>query len=231
MDIIWGIACVVLGYLVGSIPFGYLVARWVKGIDIRQFGSGNVGATNVGRVLGNKWGILVLVLDALKGALPVVLLPRLLLPLGADGFLHWQTATGLATIIGHMYPIYLGLRGGKGVATALGVVCCLAPISSAVAGVTFLLVFAIWRYVSLGAIVASLVFAIAQFGKHQANLFSSARWSLGLFSLLVPALIILRHRSNIGRLLRGEEPRYGSTKPEESPKNDSPETPPEPPAA
>lgn len=227
MELVWGISCVVLGYLAGSIPFGYLVARWVRGIDIRQHGSGNLGATNVGRVLGNKWGILVLVLDALKGALPVALLPRLLLPPGTTGFLHWQTATGLATIIGHMYPISLGLRGGKGVATALGVVCCLAPLSSAIAGGTFLLTFAIWRYVSLGAIVASLVFAMAQVWKHQGNLFSEARWSLGLFSLLVPALIVWRHRSNIGRLLRGEEPRYGSAKPELSREDAPPAAPPD----
>lgn len=209
----WGVACVVLGYLVGSIPVGYVVARWVRGIDIRQHGSGNLGATNVGRVLGHRWGLLVLLLDALKGALPVALFPKQLLPPGTEGFLHWQVAVGVATIVGHMYPIYLGLRGGKGVATALGVVSCLAPQASLIAGGTFLICFGLWRYVSLAAMVAAAVFAVTQFAKYGLQLFSASQWSLGVFSVLVPGLIILRHRSNIGRLLRGEEPKYGSRKP------------------
>lgn len=212
MNFGWGVACVVLGYLVGSIPVGYAIARWIRGIDIRQHGSGNVGATNVGRVLGHRWGLLVLGLDALKGALPVALLPKLLLPPGTAGFQHWQVAVGVATIVGHMYPLFLGLRGGKGVATALGVVCCLAPIATLIAGGAFLVTFGLWQYVSLGAIVAAVVFAVTQFAKFGTGLFSEGRWSLGVFSLLVPALIILRHRSNIGRLLRGEEPKYGSTR-------------------
>ena len=212
MGIGWGVACVMLGYLLGSIPVGYAVARWVRGIDIRQHGSGNVGATNVGRVLGHRWGLLVLGLDALKGALPVALLPRLLLPAGTEGFQHWQVAVGVATVVGHMYPISLGLRGGKGVATALGVVSCLAPQATLIAGGAFLLTFGIWRYVSLGAIVAAVVFALTQFGKYGTQLFSGSQWSLGVFSLVVPGLIILRHRGNIGRLLRGEEPKYGSSK-------------------
>jgi glycerol-3-phosphate acyltransferase PlsY len=105
------------------------------------------------------------------------------------------------------------------------VVSCLAPLATLIAGGAFLVTFGIWQYVSLGAIVAAVVFALAQFGKFGATLFSGSRWSLGVFSLLVPTLIILRHRSNIGRLLRGEEPRYGSTKKGEG--KDSPPRPPE----
>jgi len=99
------------------------------------------------------------------------------------------------------------------VATALGVVSCLAPQATLIAGGTFLICFGLWRYVSLGAMVAAAVFAITQFGKFGLQLFSGSQWSLGVFSVLVPSLIILRHRSNIGRLLRGEEPKYGSRKP------------------
>src|SRR5436189_218088 len=125
-----------LSYVIGSIPFGYLIARFIKGIDIRQHGSGNIGATNVGRVLGLKWGILALVLDLVKALLPTWLLPLLLVHDPAwKG--HASIACGVAAIIGHMYPCWLWLRGGKGVASALGVVAYLAPTSTAIAFAVF----------------------------------------------------------------------------------------------
>lgn len=203
-----GIFLMTLAYLIGSIPFGYLTARFVKGIDIREHGSRNIGATNVGRVLGPKWGVVVLLLDLVKGVVPVVLLPQLLQSQDSPAGLHWRVGAGVATILGHMFPFWLGLRGGKGVATALGVVACLAPLSCAVAAAAFAVSFAVWRIVSLSSIVAALTFAVVEMSLLGPGSWSSARWSLGLFSIAVPVLIIFRHRSNIQRLWRGEEPRY-----------------------
>ncbi|MGQ0636241.1 MAG: glycerol-3-phosphate 1-O-acyltransferase PlsY [Planctomycetaceae bacterium] len=208
-----GALAVILAYLVGSIPFGYLLTRWVRGIDIRQHGSGNVGATNVGRVLGWKWGVLVLVLDLLKGFVPVYWIAPTLAGNGSVT-IHWQIAAGIAAIVGHMYPCWLRFRGGKGVATALGVVLCLGGWSTAVAAGVFFLSFAALRIVSLSSILAAVAFAACQMFLLWPSPFSVARWSLAAFSLLVPVLIIARHRSNIMRLLRGEEPRYQFRRPD-----------------
>jgi len=200
-------------YLIGSIPFGYLCGRLVRGIDIREHGSGNIGATNVGRVLGGRWGIAVLVLDCLKGLIPTGLLTPLLLSTANAGYLHWQVAAAVATIIGHMFPCWLGFRGGKGVATALGVVICLGGWSAAAAALTFALVFALSRIISLSSIIASLTFGALQMYFLRPNPFDSERWSLAAFSLLAPALIVFRHRSNIVRLWQGKEERYRVARP------------------
>lgn len=203
----WPPLAILLAYLVGSIPFGYLLARWVKGIDIRDHGSGNIGATNVGRVLGGKWGILALLLDLVKALLPAWLFP-MLLPLHSPWSPHLPVACGVAAIIGHMYPCYLALRGGKGVASALGVVAYLSPICTVAALSGFLVSFAIWRIVSLSSIIAATVFAVGHFILFQGRLWMPEIWSLTLFSIAIPALIILRHRTNIVRLWRGEEPKF-----------------------
>ncbi len=208
-------------YFAGSLPFGLIVARAAKGIDIREHGSKNIGATNVTRVLGAKWGALCFVLDVLKGALPV-LLPRLLLAAGDPIRVHWQVAAGLLAILGHMFPIWLGFHGGKGVATALGVVVMLAPISTAITFGVFAVCFAATRIVSSSSITASVTFAVAQMYFLWPKPFESATWSIACFSLAVPTLIIVKHRSNIGRLLRGEEPRFGSKPPPQPDKNQPP---------
>jgi acyl phosphate:glycerol-3-phosphate acyltransferase len=199
-----------LAYLLGSIPFGYLCARLVKGIDIRQHGSGNIGATNVGRVLGSRWGLLVLVLDGIKGFLPVAGLSIWLIDAGDIDRIHWQVAAGVATILGHMFPCWLGFRGGKGVATSLGVVVCLGGWSTIVAAGVFLVTFAIWRFASLASITASIAFAAAQLIRLQPTPFSATNWSLAAFSVVIPVLIVFRHRANIGRMLRGEERPYST---------------------
>jgi glycerol-3-phosphate acyltransferase PlsY len=195
-------------YLIGSLPFGFLTARLVAGIDIRKAGSGNIGATNVARVLGAKWGALVLVLDLLKGLLPVLLLPYAVLSADHPDFLHVQVGCGLATIVGHMFPCWLGFRGGKGVATALGVILVLAWQATVVAFATFAVTFLIWRIVSLSSMLAAVAFAAAQMWLLLPAPFAGRTWSLAAFSLLVPALILYRHRSNFVRLLRGQEPRF-----------------------
>lgn len=195
-------------YLVGSIPFSLLIGRWVGGIDLRQHGSRNVGATNVARTLGLKWGLLALTLDAIKGLTPVLLFPDLFV--GRDPILtgHLRVGCGLAAICGHMFPCWLGFRGGKGVATALGVVAVLAPWATLAAFGVFAVTFAASRIVSLSSILSSAGFAVAEFTLLRSDAFSTANWSLSVFSLAVPALIIFRHRSNLVRLARGEEPKF-----------------------
>ena len=200
-------------YLAGSVPFGLIVARLAKGIDIREHGSKNIGATNVTRVLGVKWGALCFVLDVLKGALPV-LLPNVLLAADDPNRVHWQVAAGLLTILGHMFPIWLGFHGGKGVATALGVVVMLAnPISTAITFGVFIAFFATTRIVSISSMASAVTFAVSQMCVLWPQPFRETTWSLAAFSLAVPALIIVKHRSNIVRLLHGEEPRFGSKAP------------------
>ena len=195
-------------YLAGSLPFGLFVARAVKGIDIREHGSRNIGATNVTRVIGVKWGAVCFLLDFLKGSGPVRLLPQWLLAADDPSRIHWQVAAGLLAIIGHMFPVWLGFKGGKGVATALGVVAMLAPQSTAITFGVFVALFAITRIVSLGSIIAAVTFAVLQMIQLWPQPFRAETWSVASFSLAVPVLIILRHRANIGRLLRGEEHRF-----------------------
>ncbi len=207
-------------YLAGSVPFGLIVARLAKGIDIREHGSKNIGATNVTRVLGVKWGALCFVLDVLKGALPV-LLPIVMLAADDPNRVHWQVAAGLLTILGHMFPIWLGFHGGKGVATALGVVVMLAnPISTAITFGVFIACFAATRIVSISSIASAVTFAVSQMCVVWPQPFREKTWSLAAFSLAVPTLIIVKHRSNIVRLLRGEEPRFGRKPPDDKNSDD-----------
>jgi glycerol-3-phosphate acyltransferase PlsY len=203
----WLIA--VVAYLVGSIPFGLLVCRWVAGVDLRAVGSGNIGATNATRVVGKTWGAIVLLLDALKGLLPTLLLP-LLCNAPAELAGHYSVLAGLCAILGHSFPIWLGFRGGKGVATSLGVIAILAPWGTLVAAGLFVTVFAATRIVSASSLAAAIGFAVFQWFWLQPGPWSAERWSLTLFSLAVPLLIVVRHRSNIVRLLRGEEAAFRS---------------------
>ena len=213
-----GVCLLGLAYVAGATPFGYLTARAVRGLDIRAHGSGNIGATNVGRVLGSKWGIFVLLLDLLKGLLPVLLLSAWLIPGDSQNFLHWKVAAGMTTIVGHMFPFWLKFRGGKGVATALGVALALSPWATLAAFAVFVASFAIWRYVSLSSILGVTAYPIYELFRSWPAPFAKERISLAIFSLLAPLLIILRHRANIGRLLRGEEPKYSSGKKPEAEK-------------
>ena len=199
---------VLAAYLTGSIPFGLLTARYAKGIDIRQAGSGNIGATNVGRVLGAKWGAFVLLLDAAKGIVPTAFYPGLALD-GADAAHgHLSVACGLATVVGHMFPCWLRFRGGKGVATALGVVLVLSLLPTLAAIAIFAATFALCRIVSVSSMLASLGYSVAVLWTLIPSPFSNEHWSLAAFAIAVPALIIVRHRGNIVRLFRGDESRF-----------------------
>lgn len=193
-------------FLVGGIPFGYLVGRGLLKDDIRKHGSGNIGATNVARVLGWKWGFVVLFLDALKGLLPTLATKLFLKDYGSEELVNLGAIlAGISCIVGHMYPIWLKLCGGKGVATALGVILVIAPLASGVALATFLIVFAVSRIVGLASIVSVTSFAIAQLTFMGKDVLVFGHLPLTLFSTMVPALIVWKHRSNILRMLRGDE--------------------------
>ncbi|HYE13167.1 MAG TPA: glycerol-3-phosphate 1-O-acyltransferase PlsY [Pyrinomonadaceae bacterium] len=185
-------------YLSGSIPFGYLLVRARGGGDVRQTGSGGTGATNVTRRAGKWAGLATLALDAAKGALAVVL-ARGLLGAGA-GAEWWVAGAALAAVAGHVFPVWLGFRGGKGVATGLGAFLGLVPLAVLCALPVFVLVVAATRYVSLGSITAAAVLPVCVWllaGRDAGPAFAAA--------LAGGALIIFMHRANIGRLLRGEE--------------------------
>lgn len=200
------------GYLAGSLPFGYWVALLVANVDIRTQGSGNIGATNIGRTLGAKWGILVLFLDCFKGLLPTMFLSQLLLEIGgaeSDQLLHHtKVLCGLFTIVGHMFPVWLKFRGGKGVATALGVAIALGGWATLAALGTFIVGMLLCRIVSLSSIIAAIVFGAVRIATLPSPPFSEDVWSLTAFSLFVPTLIIVRHRANLGRIFRGEEKKF-----------------------
>lgn len=203
---LWVLATIALaGYVLGSIPTGYLVGR-ARGVDIRSVGSGNIGATNVMRVLGKPIGILVLLADALKGGLATGLLPGLAAGWtgAASGATpEWlQILGGVSAILGHNYTCWLRFKGGKGIATSAGVLVVLMPKAFAVCLGVWLLVFALSRIVSLASIAAAVALPIAlvAFGRSLTLILVGA--GLG-------ALAIYRHRSNIQRLLAGTEPRVG----------------------
>lgn len=231
-------AVIVIAYLLGSIPFGYLIVRATEGADIRQTGSGGTGATNVSRRAGKAAGVVTLVLDALKGAAAIAI-AKLILglpviaasdhissppPLGGNGLgghaalghlgspeqdvYWWVAAAAIAVIVGHIFPIWLRFRGGKGVATGVGVFLMLAPIAVALAAVVFLLVVMLSRYVSLGSILS--VVAIPLFVLLQ-NAFIRPVEPLAptmTAAIAGAALIVFAHRQNIGRLINGTENKF-----------------------
>jgi len=220
---------IVVAYLLGSVPFGYLIVRATRGADVRETGSGGTGATNVSRRAGKAAGVLTLILDALKGAAAVEM-ARLILGLPLDGTVPhvrpilptfgpgdagspeavywWVAAAAIAVIVGHIFPVWLGFHGGKGVATGVGVFLILAPIAVGLAAVVFLVVVMLTRYVSLGSILAAVsipLFVLLQ------------NMSIRLLEPLAPtmtvavvgaALIVFAHRQNIERLIHGTESRF-----------------------
>jgi glycerol-3-phosphate acyltransferase PlsY len=196
----------IISYLIGSIPSGYLVARR-QGIDIRQHGSRNIGATNVLRVMGKKWGYLVFFCDSCKGFLAV----KLGLLIAAHSHLSpvlGGIVAAITCILGHNYTFWLGFKGGKGIATSSGVVLALFPIAViCCAGLVWIVVFYVSKYVSLASIAAAVVLPIAVLlilAKTGAEF-----WTLFGFSVLIGALGVWRHQSNIVRLMNGTESRFG----------------------
>ena len=204
------LAVALLSYLIGSIPFGYLVARLARGIDIREHGSKNIGATNVGRVMGLKWFFVVFLLDFLKAAVPVSLLTYGYLPgVTPEGWPQTGVAAiaGLCILIGNMFPVFLQFRGGKGAATGTGVMLPLAAIPLLVALGTFLVIFFTTRYVSLGSILAAVGLIATQLCLYRTEAFQGEAAPVTWLCLIGAALVIWRHRGNIVRLLQGTENR------------------------
>lgn len=195
----------VLSYLAGAIPFGYLVAR-ARGIDIRKAGSGNIGATNVYRCVGKSWGILTFILDFLKGYLPAAA-PLLFKQSGNDiPVVYLQLLFGCLAVAGHNWPVYLGFRGGKGMATGAGALLGFAPLIMLIGIVSWVVVFLATRYVSVASMLAAVGSVIA------AWLAGRDGNAVPIALTLMGAVIIWRHKSNLKRLLAGTEHRFSFKK-------------------
>ncbi len=204
---------VILSYLVGSIPTSILIGRWVKGIDIRNYGSGNAGGTNVFRVIGRRYGILTITLDALKGAVAVIFIARLhygnipfenVTPF--DDFTLVQIIAGISAVVGHVWTIFAGFRGGKGIATALGFMLTLCTVDILLALVVFMIVVLVTKYISLGSILSAISVPLILIIRENVFGVNIPGYNLILpFTIGVVALLIYTHRKNVIRLVKGTE--------------------------
>lgn len=196
------IALIFGAYLLGSIPTAVWWGKRFYGIDVREFGSGNAGATNTFRVLGKSAGIPVLAIDIVKGSIAVLLAYLSPYQFDTNPFVNLQLALGIAALIGHVFPVFAGFRGGKGVATILGIVICLTPITSALVLIVFLTTLISTRYVSLSSILAGFSYPIFL------NLvLNNQNQTLIVFSVFVAILLVVTHKKNISRLLKKQETR------------------------
>jgi acyl phosphate:glycerol-3-phosphate acyltransferase len=195
----------IAAYLLGSIPFGLLLAKLFGGGDVRKAGSGNIGATNVARVVGPLAGILTLVFDTTKGAAAVWLAGRV-----TNESATWMMAAAFAVVLGHCFPVWLKFKGGKGVATALGVFLALCPLAAAGALLLFVMCVAYWRYVSLGSISAAAAMPLLIYflwaPRHAPPIIIDAG------TLAIAVLVIYKHDGNLQRLVEGTEPRFSFSK-------------------
>lgn len=199
----------VLAYFLGSIPFGLLVARIFGKLDIRQKGSGNIGATNVTRVVGPSAGVLTLLLDAAKGALAVVLAERL-----TNYSALWMIAAAIAALIGHCFPVWLKFRGGKGVATAAGAFAVLSPFALGAALLVFIIMLAIFRFASLASISAAAAMPLLIYFLWAPGFAPPPVVTFG--TLAIALLIIYKHDANLQRLVQGDEPKFSFSKRKDS---------------
>jgi glycerol-3-phosphate acyltransferase PlsY len=205
MDFPWvyGTTSIVIAYLVGSIPTSVWWGKAFHGVDVREHGSRNAGATNTFRVLGKKAGVPVLVIDIMKGFLPVRILPNFTdLEPDTAPWMWFRVALVIATVLGHLYPVFAGFKGGKGVATSFGGILAVHPGAAGACVVVFALVFLVSRYVSLGSLSAAITFPLAVVLVFH----ETSAVKIG-FAVVLCLLVFYTHRENIGRLLRGEERR------------------------
>ncbi len=206
--LLWA-ACSV-AYLLGSIPFGLVFAKWIKGIDLREIGSGNIGASNAGRALGRGWAIAVFFCDFSKGLLPVLAVHAL--GLAAELVPATQLLVGTAAVLGHCYSIYLRFQGGKAVATGCGAIVAVDPLVFVVGGLVWLVTRRLTRYNGLSSILMSVSWPITAWAHMHWPILDwapSGKPEFVLGTLLLALLILVRHRSNIQRMLAGTEPRAG----------------------
>ncbi len=192
----------VLAYLIGSIPSAVWVGRKFYGIDVREYGSGNAGATNTFRVLGKKPGIAVLIMDVLKGFLSVKL-AYIVGDYSSDSpeFIDFELALAVCGLMGHIFPVYVGFRGGKGIATMLGILIGVHPQAALICAIVFVITFALSGYISLSSMLAGISFPIV------IMVFYSTNSSINIFSLAVAVIILITHQRNIERILSGAESR------------------------
>ncbi len=195
------IAFIVIAYLIGSIPTAVWIGKAKYGIDVREHGSKNAGATNTFRVLGKKPGAIVLAIDILKGFIAVSLLKFInFSSWSSDELIQLQLLLGICAIIGHTLPVFAGFRGGKGVATSLGIIIGIQPFAALICFSVFLIIFIATSYVSLGAITAAILFPFVNyFILHNSNIY------LIVFSVVLASAVIYAHKQNINRLIKGEE--------------------------
>ena len=200
---------IIIAYLLGSIPTAVWIGRLFHGIDVREYGSSNAGATNVLRVLGWKSAIPVLLVDVGKGflAVKIISFTHIFLP-GSNYFIHYQIIAAIAAVFGHVFPIFAGFKGGKGVATMAGVVLAILPNPFLVAICVFIITLTITKYVSVSSIMAGFSFPISVM-----FIFSTGNKEILIFSLAVFILLLITHRNNIERLFNGEEKKFRPAKP------------------
>jgi glycerol-3-phosphate acyltransferase PlsY len=191
----------VAAYLLGSIPFGLILAKLFGGTDVRKQGSGNIGATNVARVVGPLAGVMTLILDAAKGAAAVLLAERV-----SNTSATWMMIAAMAALLGHCFPVWLKFKGGKGVATAAGVFLALSPLAFLVAILLFVVVVLFWRYVSLGSISAAAAIPLLIYFLWAPGHAPPLTVTFG--SLAIALLVVYKHGSNIQRLVHGLEPKF-----------------------
>lgn len=200
---------IITAYLLGSIPFGLIIAR-VHGKDLRSIGSGNIGATNLSRALGRKWACFCFALDVAKGLLPTLIAAHLISSPPSVSELFLALAAGCATVLGHIFPVYVKFKGGKGVATSFGVALGLWPYYTICAGVALIIwvvTVLIWRYISLASITAAIAFPLTLVlliliipDWNFTNL-----WPLFIAAIIIPVMVIVRHKENVKRLIAGTE--------------------------
>jgi glycerol-3-phosphate acyltransferase PlsY len=195
---------ILAAYLIGSIPTAYWIGKWFFNIDIREHGSKNMGASNTFRVLGSVWGIIVLIIDMGKGIAAVQLAHAVQQSDWLSGeSTFWKLILGLAAVAGHIFPVFAGFRGGKGVATLFGVVLAIQPWTALISIGAFVIVVFLTKYISLGSIIAVIVFAACVwFAVKETNVYM--RW----FSVVAALLVLIMHRSNIKRLIEGTENKF-----------------------